>query len=239
MLSEVIDPVSLLFLCILINLVFVEYYKEFKKKAIHSFVLVSLISLFISLIIISLFCELAFYGGVAMPTEKEIIEQFKSPPNGESYIGVAGIKELARIMDDGEAIHAVVDGYYGPDEECGLFLATEKRLIYIHKGILWGVHVEIFDYKNIISLQYSSDPYCGRVRIDMNGHYSFLKTVPGENEAGFVETVRRYMKSAEGRRGGASTDILSQLERLATLHASGALSDEEFTAAKRKILDMD
>ena len=34
----------------------------------------------------------------------------------------------------------------------------------------------------------------------------------------------------------AEVDATSELEKLASLHASGALSDEEFTAAKQKIL---
>jgi hypothetical protein len=38
-----------------------------------------------------------------------------------------------------------------------------------------------------------------------------------------------------GRRDG-SAPAVDQLERLAALHSSGALSDEEFTAAKRSVL---
>ena len=34
----------------------------------------------------------------------------------------------------------------------------------------------------------------------------------------------------------AGTDVTSQLNQLAQLHASGVLSDEEFTAAKQKVL---
>ena len=34
----------------------------------------------------------------------------------------------------------------------------------------------------------------------------------------------------------AATDDASEIERLASLHASGALTDEEFAAAKQKIL---
>jgi Short C-terminal domain len=34
----------------------------------------------------------------------------------------------------------------------------------------------------------------------------------------------------------ASTDDASELERLAALHQSGALSDDEFAAAKQKVL---
>jgi hypothetical protein len=36
----------------------------------------------------------------------------------------------------------------------------------------------------------------------------------------------------------AATDDASEIERLASLHASGALTDEEFAAAKQKILGL-
>ena len=36
----------------------------------------------------------------------------------------------------------------------------------------------------------------------------------------------------------AATDDASEIERLASLHASGALTDDEFAAAKQKILGL-
>jgi hypothetical protein len=39
-----------------------------------------------------------------------------------------------------------------------------------------------------------------------------------------------------GRHADAQSDSVGGLERLASLHASGALTDEEFTAAKRELL---
>lgn len=42
--------------------------------------------------------------------------------------------------------------------------------------------------------------------------------------------------AGESRRRGTSAPAVDQLERLAALHSSGALSDEEFAAAKREIL---
>jgi hypothetical protein len=35
---------------------------------------------------------------------------------------------------------------------------------------------------------------------------------------------------------GAGTDVTAQLQKLSDLHKSGALSDEEYTAAKKKLL---
>jgi hypothetical protein len=42
--------------------------------------------------------------------------------------------------------------------------------------------------------------------------------------------------SGDGTNAGPSADPVEQLQRLTALHNTGALSDEEFTAAKSKLL---
>ena len=102
-----------------------------------------------------------------MPTETEVIQQLESFPNGKFYVRVAAPTDLARLMEPDEHIYAVVYGSYGEEDEGGLFVATEKRIIYIHKGLFWGLHVENFYYDHISSVQYSTGFYHGSVTISM------------------------------------------------------------------------
>ena len=170
-----------------------------------------------------------------MPNATDIIQQIEALPNGKSYVCVAAPQELARIMDPDEHLHAVVDGYDGKEEESGLLFATEKRVIYIHTGVLWGVHVKSFYYDNISSIQYSSGPYHGNIVIHLDNLTVMFKTVPGEDEAEFVKTIHHLMSSLRSP-ASPSSDFMDQLERLSELHSSGALTDEEFTSAKQKLL---
>ena len=57
----------------------------------------------------------------------------------------------------------------------------------------------------------------------------------GEDAAYVEQQAAAAQQGAEGVAGGMGGQT-SEIERLAQLHASGALSDEEFTAAKAKIL---
>jgi hypothetical protein len=57
----------------------------------------------------------------------------------------------------------------------------------------------------------------------------------GEDAAYVEQQAAAAQQGAEGVAGGMD-DQTAGIERLAQLHASGALSDEEFTAAKAKIL---
>ena len=56
----------------------------------------------------------------------------------------------------------------------------------------------------------------------------------------FIETARSLIANASGMEGGheseAAGSLPAQLERLASLHSKGTLTDEEYTAAKRRVL---
>lgn len=53
-----------------------------------------------------------------------------------------------------------------------------------------------------------------------------------------LDTIHGERETASLAEGGKSAedDVAGQLERLRALHAEGALSDEEFAAAKRRVL---
>jgi hypothetical protein len=48
-------------------------------------------------------------------------------------------------------------------------------------------------------------------------------------------TITSYLMSSDSHRGGKST-MVDELERLAALHSMGALTDEEFSRAKRGLI---
>lgn len=182
-----------------------------------------------------------------MPTEDAVIQQIKACPQGDTVLSVTDTEDLARLLDADESILAFLDGYYSDGEkedyeEYGVLFATEKRLIYTHKGLLWGRHVEFFYYDRISSLQYTSGLVRGRLTIHLDGGRRAYLRNTGDDVGGFASLVRSLMEKVRGGEPAspsASADFLSGLERLAALHASGALTDDEFTAAKRKLLDME
>ena len=49
-------------------------------------------------------------------------------------------------------------------------------------------------------------------------------------------STRRLRRSMHRRRVAAAPDLTAQLQQLAQLHTAGVLSDEEFAAAKQKLL---
>ncbi len=72
----------------------------------------------------------------------------------------------------------------------------------------------------------------GTVAYQAGTRYEAQDGYNGQAQAAYDATQQQAPAAAPP----ASTDSTSELERLASLHCSGALTDEEFTAAKAKLL---
>jgi Short C-terminal domain len=78
------------------------------------------------------------------------------------------------------------------------------------------------------------------------GGHEYLGEFPSRRDA--IHSVHDYDKRGDAIRGqpvasqparGPSTRLTAELERLASLHTDGALTDEEFAAAKARVLSQD
>ena len=87
-----------------------------------------------------------------MPTLDEVKYQIRSLNFIDSFINRSEIKELPKILWEDEVIVDIVSGTY--NQKNGILVATNKRLIFLEKGIFWGSTVEDFGYNKITSFVY-------------------------------------------------------------------------------------
>lgn len=145
---------------------------------------------------------------------------------------------------------------YGPEEDHGhetLTVVTPTRVIFVIKtrgwltgGVTQPSALHWSDITEVNSVLGSSGMFGSPHQLLINtytGSYTTGGTYKGSvNKAAFervAETVKNQV--ARSRTGAAqsatgNTDLMQQLERLANLHKSGALTNEESSAAKRKLL---
>ena len=75
-----------------------------------------------------------------------------------------------------------------------------------------------------------------------DGHEGFFASsemIPGDLRrklSPIFVRLRQYQRPTDQKSGPAAADVVSKLERLAALHLSGVLTDEEFVAAKANLL---
>lgn len=101
-------------------------------------------------------------------------------------------------------------------------------------------HSKFYKYDRISLLEFSKNWLNVKVSF-FGGDYKYATTNPAGAPEGFVDAVRPRMeaarRSAEEPKSSKQKEILEAISRLGELHASGALTSDEFVAKKAELLD--
>lgn len=176
--------------------------------------------------------------GGSMPTLDEIKSQIQNIDGTSKFFGFKEIKQLPDILWEDELIEKLVQGLYNNGQ--GILVATNKRLIFVDKGLIYGLRVEDFPYDKITSIQYETGLLFGEIKIFASGNKADIKQINKQQARDFAEYVRARISSTKDHASmphSTPNDVIAQLEKLAKLKEQGILSEEEFLAQKKKILE--
>ena len=175
-----------------------------------------------------------------MPSLEQIKNQIKSLDGMSKFLGKKEIKELPNILWDDENVEKIIQGTYNNGN--GILVCTNKRLIFIDKGLLYGLKVEDFGLDKISSVQYSTGLFLGKLTIYASGNKSVIDNVDKSQVRIFGDFVTNKINTKQSDNSSSeksnddNDDVVSKLERLAVLKEKGILTDEEFIVQKNKIL---
>ena len=178
-----------------------------------------------------------------MSTLYEVKTQIRSLDGTNKLSGSKEIKELQNILEKGETVKKLVKGSY--EHRNGIVAATNKRLIFIHKGLLFGSDIEDLKYDQLTSIQYKADPNLGTITILTSEDRIDIRQVDHEQAIIFSKYVREKM--ARSRKHSSNTTreklnvsltIADQIKKLTDLRDAGLLTDEELLVHEQKILDV-
>ncbi|WP_180183716.1 PH domain-containing protein [Acinetobacter sp. YH01020] len=182
-----------------------------------------------------------------MPNLEEIKLQLSHVSGMENLLGRKEIKELPSILWDDEIVEGMITGTY--NNGLGTLFVTNKRLIFVDKGLLFGLKVEDFPLDKITSVQYETGFLLGKITIFASGNKAVIKDTDKNLTRIFGEIVRAKIENFNKKPETTNTQKLSenvelrmedkiqQLERLLKLKEAGILTDEELATQKAKILN--
>jgi len=176
-----------------------------------------------------------------MPTLDEIKAQIQNLDGASKLLGFKEIKQLPAILWEDEVVEKLVQGIYSSGY--GILVATNKRLIFVDKGLIYGLRVEDFPYDKITSIQYETGVFYGEIKIFASGNKADITQISKKQARDFAEYVRARISGVKEHASvyapaqTSSGDVITQLERLAELKEQGILSEEEFLTLKKKILE--
>lgn len=160
--------------------------------------------------------------------------------NTSLFLGRKEINELPQILAEGEKVNNVIQGTYNNGQ--GILVSTNRRLVFIDKGLIYGLKVEDFPLDKISSIQYETGLILAKVKIHTSGNIAVIDNVEKASARQFAEFVRKYISQPKEQQtvfiqNNSEPSILDQIEKLAKLKDNGILSDDEFTEQKKKLLE--
>lgn len=177
-----------------------------------------------------------------MPTLEDVKKQISSLDGTSMLLGRKEIKELPKILWEDEQIEQIIQGVY--NNSMGILVATNKRLVFVDKGIIFGLKVEDFPYDKITSIQYQTGIIFGEITIFASGNRAEIKNMEKGRTRTFAEFVRARITQPssnasikDNNSNSSNEETIKQLERLATLKEKGILTEDEFNEQKKKILN--
>lgn len=175
-----------------------------------------------------------------MPDLEEVKAQIQKQSGISKFLGRREIKELPSILWEDEVIENMIQGTY--NNGTGILVATNKRLIFIDKGLI-KLSVEDFPYDKISTLQYKTGILLGNMTVFTSGNRAEIKNLAKNETKPFAEYVRAritqksdHASVAKQSNPDSTEDKYVKLERIASLRKQGIISEEEFNIEKTKIL---
>ena len=174
-----------------------------------------------------------------------INRQIASLPGIETrWLSKKELKELPNILWQDEILERIIEGTFAGKAGRGLQCATDRRLIFLDKGMLGGLDVQIFPYENVSSIEYSTGLMTGSITIYASNAKDEIKNCPKDKIQNFAANVQQLMRASKTPvTQNAVPTINSQCEcrpkilQLLTLRESNILDDAQFAEAIRNVVE--
>ncbi|MDG1842224.1 MAG: PH domain-containing protein [Crocinitomicaceae bacterium] len=138
-----------------------------------------------------------------------------------------------------ESVDHLVQGVYNDSQ--GVLVSTNTRLIFIDKGLIYGLKVEDFPLDKISSIEYETGLLMSKIKIYTSNNKAIIEEISPKNYARlFSEFVRKKLSDktpSQYQNDIGKTDVLDQIEKLSKLKEKGILTEEEFNEQKQKLLN--
>lgn len=145
---------------------------------------------------------------------------------------------LPEILSDGEQILAFTSG--SMDGSTWLITLTDRRIIFLDKGMFYGLKQTTIDLDKVNAVSGETGIILGKIKIEDGAKERLIENVLKKTVIKFTNKVRDALEANKRPRRAASSeisdDVLSKLERLATLKQRGILSGQEFEQQKAILL---
>lgn len=177
-----------------------------------------------------------------MPVDKQYVKDQLKNLDSKRRRGVGKeLKHLHEIINEGENILGHTRGFY--DGNTWLICVTDRRLLFVDKGMVSGMKSSEIPLDSIGSVNYETKALGGNITVSAAGtdkHIGKMKKGDVKDIANLISEATAKMKQQHSAPAAAAAPVASamdELKKLAELKEAGVLSEEEFNEQKQKLLD--
>ena len=148
-------------------------------------------------------------------------------------------KELAYLQEmltDKEQVLAFTSGMM--DGNTWLIALTDRRIVFLDKGLIYGLEQTIINLDKVNAVSGKTGLLFGKITITDGAKDRTISNVLKKTVKPFVKKVQETIEASQAGafQVAKKIDPYEQLEKLASLNEKGIISENEFVAAKKKIL---
>lgn len=150
------------------------------------------------------------------------------------------LNHLPEILADGEQILAFTSGLM--DSGSWLITLTDRRVIFLDKGMIYGLKQTTIDLDKINSVTGETGIFFGKIKIQDGASERVIDNVWKKTVVKFTNKTRdaieafKQVNRTSNQTYSNPDDLIEKLERLANLKEKGILTQEEFEQQKTKLL---
>ena len=152
------------------------------------------------------------------------------------------VKSLPEVLREGETVKGLTSGFM--DGNTWLIVCTERRIIFLDKGMLYGLKQKDTPLEKITSIEHKIGMIFGKITIRDAATEITIDNLQKAAVAPFLETVNSAIEALKNSTnapppaGNEPVDVASQLGKLTDLRDKGVLTEEEFQGQKKKLLSL-
>lgn len=188
-----------------------------------------------------------------MPTIDQVWQQIHNLPHRYIFYTRKEIRYLPKILSDDERILALTSGFM--NNRTWLAVCTTRRILFLDRGMFFGLRQVQMNLDRLQAIDSNAGLVFGSIRVWDGASSMAISMILKSSVAPFVRTVQEAMdhykrlmvhdmanmvagsrQASQTLTDADKTLFVNELEKLSKLKAAGHLTDEEYTAAKAKLL---
>lgn len=182
-------------------------------------------------------------------TLDEIKEQMENAGISDLWGTKREVKELPKILNDNEIIKYGCSGFN--NNNTVLCLCTNQRVIFLDKGLLYGIKSTEIPLDMVNGVSYEKGLIMGKIAITNGANVTKLEQISKGDAPIMADTIKKesinYKKSLQVENNNLSAqseapndtdNLIKQLRELKDLVDEGILTEEEFEAKKKQLLNL-